>query len=117
MGPIGALSNSAKTNVKSCTWEAQSLAVLRAGNGLVVGSSAEKVLGGHSGHQAEHEPAVCTCNSKGQLHPELYEQEQSIFRKSRQVFIPLYTALIRPLQEYLVQFWPTPYSKDIDKDE
>lgn len=44
MGPTGALSNSAKTHVKSCTWESEPLAVLRAGNGLVVGSSAEKFL-------------------------------------------------------------------------
>jgi len=44
-GPTGALSNSADTNVKSCIWEAKPLAVLQVGNGLVVASSAEKVLG------------------------------------------------------------------------
>ena len=45
MGPTGALSHSAKTNVKSCAQEAEPLAVLQAGNGPVTGSSAEKVLG------------------------------------------------------------------------
>lgn len=45
MGPTGALSNSAKTNVKSCTWEVGPLAVLQVENGPVAGSSAEKVLG------------------------------------------------------------------------
>lgn len=45
MEPTEALLNSAKTNVKSCIWKAQSLTLLQAGNGPISGSSAEKVLG------------------------------------------------------------------------
>lgn len=99
MGPTGALSNSAKTHVKSCTWEAEPLAVLWAGNGLFVGSSAEKflevVVGSKLSVSQQRAPATaranCILSCRKRRKSSVYSHSLDHYKTTLSSFGPLHT--------------------------
>ena len=75
----------------------------RLGVDLLESSSVERDLGVLVDDKVDHEPVVCPgCQKANGI---LGCNRRSVVSRSREVLLPLYTALVRPHLEYCVQFW------------
>ncbi|GAB0180413.1 mitochondrial enolase superfamily member 1 [Grus japonensis] len=79
----------------------------RLGGEWIDNSPEEKDLGGVSGQEAQHDPAMCACSPESCI-------KRNMTSRSREVILPLYSALMRPHLEYCIQLWGPQYKTDME---
>ena len=89
--------------------EEQPHAPVQAGADLLESSSVERDLGVLVDN-VNHEPAVCPDSKKA--NGILGCIRRNVASRSREVLLPLYSALVSPHLEYCVQFWDPQFKKD-----
>lgn len=67
------------------------------------------------GHQVEHEPVMALAAKVA--NGVLERIRRSVGSRSREAVLPLCSALVKPVLEFCVQFWPAQYKMEMDVEE